>query len=247
MLRKHRVFTLSATFVGTLVIIGAAVPQRFRSVAETLLDELGHYFGWFYLISTFVFVVFLLVLAMSRYGKIRLGPQDCSPDYGVFSWLSMLLSAGFGVGLVFYGMAEPIQHLMTPPHRLAEPGSARAAEVAMQYSFFHWGLSQWAAFSLVGLIIAFFQFRKDRPGLVSTMVEPVTKELPRRQLISDSLDVLAVVATGAAPLVCCCVGTRRGARRTRWSPHRATTRGACGTRRPRAPMASACACWSARR
>lgn len=195
MLRKHRVFTLSATFVGTLVIIGAAFPQRFRNVAETLLDELGHYFGWFYLISTFVFVVFLLVLAMSRYGKIRLGPQDCSPDYGVFSWLSMLLSAGFGVGLVFYGMAEPIQHLMAPPHRLAEPGSARAAEVAMQYSFFHWGLSQWAAFSLVGLIIAFFQFRKDRPGLVSTMVEPVTKGLPRRQLISDSLDVLAVVAT----------------------------------------------------
>ena len=107
----------------------------------------------------------------------------------------MLLSAGFGVGLVFYGMAEPIQHLMEPPHGQAEPGSTAAASLAMQYSFFHWGVSQWAAFSLVGLIIAFFQFRKDRPGLVSTMVEPVTKNLPKRQLISDSLDVLAVLAT----------------------------------------------------
>ena len=195
MLIRHRVYLISAGLVAVLVAIGATAPNRFRDVAEATLNTLGHYFGWFYLISTFVFVIFLLALAMSRYGKIRLGPQDCKPDYGVFSWLSMLLSAGFGVGLVFYGMAEPIQHLMEPPHGQAEPGSTAAASLAMQYSFFHWGVSQWAAFSLVGLIIAFFQFRKDRPGLVSTMVEPVTKNLPKRQLISDSLDVLAVLAT----------------------------------------------------
>lgn len=195
MLIRHRVYFISAGLIAVLVAIGAIAPNRFQDVAEATLDTLGHYFGWFYLISTFVFVIFLLALAMSRYGKIRLGPQDCKPDYSVFSWLSMLLSAGFGVGLVFYGMAEPIQHLMEPPHGQAEPGSTAAATLAMQYSFFHWGVSQWAAFSLVGLIIAFFQFRKDRPGLVSTMVEPVTKNLPKRQLISDSLDVLAVLAT----------------------------------------------------
>ena len=100
MLIRHRVYLISAGLVAVLVAIGATAPNRFREVAEATLNTLGHYFGWFYLISTFVFVIFLLALAMSRYGKIRLGPQDCKPDYGVFSWLSMLLSAGFGVGLV---------------------------------------------------------------------------------------------------------------------------------------------------
>ncbi|MBL7251325.1 BCCT family transporter [Alloalcanivorax sp. C16-2] len=195
MLKRHRVYFISASLMALLVALGVAAPHSFQSVSETVLNTLGHYFGWFYLISTFVFVVFLLGLAMSRYGKIRLGPQNSGPEYGVFSWLSMLLSAGFGVGLVFYGMAEPIQHLTEPPHGLVEPGGAEAATLAMQYSFFHWGMNQWAAFTLVGLIIAFFQFRKERPGLVSTMVEPATVNLPGRQGLSDSLDVLAVVAT----------------------------------------------------
>ena len=195
MLKRHRVYFISASLMAILVALGVVAPHSFQSVSETVLNTLGHYFGWFYLISTFVFVIFLLWLAMSRYGKIRLGPQNSGPEYGVFSWLSMLLSAGFGVGLVFYGMAEPIQHLTNPPHGMAEPGSAEAATLAMQYSFFHWGMNQWAAFTLVGLIIAFFQFRKDRPGLVSTMVEPATVNLPGRQGLSDALDVLAVVAT----------------------------------------------------
>tara|TARA_A100001391_G_scaffold34731_1_gene18950 strand:+ start:9478 stop:11094 length:1617 start_codon:yes stop_codon:yes gene_type:complete len=195
MLKRHRVYVISTALMVLLVALGVAAPRAFQRTSEAVLNTLGHYFGWFYLISTFVFVVFLLGLAMSRYGKIRLGPQNSAPEYGVFSWLSMLLSAGFGVGLVFYGMAEPIQHLTEPPHGMAEPGSAGAATLAMQYSFFHWGMNQWAAFTLVGLIIAFFQFRKDRPGLVSTMVEPATVNLPGRQGISDSLDVLAVVAT----------------------------------------------------
>ncbi|ASK33400.1 BCCT family transporter [Alloalcanivorax mobilis] len=195
MLIKHRVYLISASLIVVLVALGATVPKRFAAAAEYILEQLSYYFGWFYLLSVFVFVVFLLALAFSRYGKTRLGPQDSSPEYGVFSWLSMLLSAGFGVGLVFYGMAEPILHLGEPPHGAAEAGSPAAASLAIQYSFFHWGVSQWAAFTLVGLIIAFFQFRKDRPGLVSTMVEPAIRDVPRRHLVAESLDVLAVIAT----------------------------------------------------
>ncbi|WP_133490559.1 BCCT family transporter [Alcanivorax sp. 24] len=195
MLSTQRVYLTSAAIIVSLVALGAAFPKAFASTAAILLSSLSRYFGWFYLLSVFVFVVFLLVLAFSKYGKIRLGPQDSTPDYSLFSWLSMLLSAGFGVGLVFYGMAEPMLHLQEPPHGLAEPGTRQAAALAIQYSFFHWGVNQWAAFTLVGLIIAFFQFRKDRPGLVSTMVEPALRDLPRRQVASDTLDVMAVIAT----------------------------------------------------
>ena len=195
MLARQRVYLISASIIILLVIAGAVWPVLFATTAGLILDRLSYYFGWFYLLAIFVFIVFLLFLAFGRYGKTRLGPQDSTPDYSFFSWISMLLSAGFGVGLVFYGMAEPMQHYLTPPHALAEAATPAAAELAMRYSFFHWGINQWAAFALVGLIIAFFQFRKDRPGLVSNMVEPMLRKVHYQKPILNALDVLAVVAT----------------------------------------------------
>ena len=195
MFARERVYFLSAGLIFLLVLFGAAFPAEFARGAGVALATLGHYFGWFYLLAVFIFVVFLLYLALGRYGKIRLGPQDSAPDYSFFSWMNMLLSAGFGVGLVFYGMAEPMLHFLTPPHGMAEAGTEAAAELAFQYSFFHWGINQWAAFTLVGLIIAFFQFRKDRPGLVSNMVEPMLRSVKRPRPIMDGLNVLAVIAT----------------------------------------------------
>ncbi|MCK0537619.1 BCCT family transporter [Alcanivorax quisquiliarum] len=192
---SQRVYVISAAIIIALVIAGAAWPDHFADVAGILHHRISQFFGWFYLLAVFAFIVFLLFLAFGRYGKTRLGPQDGTPDYDFFSWLSMLLSAGFGVGLVFYGMAEPMLHYLKPPHGLAEPGTPEAAELALQYSFFHWGVNQWAAFSLVGLIIAFFQFRKGRPGLVSNMVEPMMTKVKRPQPLLDGLNVLAVVAT----------------------------------------------------
>ena len=85
----------------------------------------------------------------------------------------MLLAAGFGIGLVFYGVAEPMMHFVAPPHGLAQPETNRAGELALQYTFFNWGVSPWAAFSLVGLILGFCQFRKGTPGLVSGVRAPV--------------------------------------------------------------------------
>jgi choline/carnitine/betaine transport len=189
------VFIASALIILGLVIVGAVFPEGFGNAAQAALNTVTRLFGWFYLFSIFGFVVFLLGLAFSKYGKIRLGPQDSTPNYSFFSWISMLLAAGFGVGLVFYGMAEPMSHYMTPPYDDVEPESVEAARYAIQYTYFNWGIHQWAAFSVVGLIIAYFQFRKGQAGLVSSVLSSVTAKYPRVRPYASWLDVFAVVAT----------------------------------------------------
>ena len=189
------VFIASAVIIFGLVIVGAAFPVAFGNAAEAALTSITELFGWFYLFSVFGFVVFLIGLALSKYGKVRLGPQDSTPSYSFFSWISMLLAAGFGVGLVFYGMAEPMTHYISPPYGDVPAESEAAARYAIQYSYFNWGIHQWAAFSVVGLIIAYFQFRKGQAGLVSSVLSSVTAKHPRVRPYASWLDVFAVVAT----------------------------------------------------
>ncbi|WP_447895142.1 BCCT family transporter [Vreelandella sp. GE22] len=189
------VFIASAVIIFALVIIGAAFPENFGNGAEAALGAVTEHLGWFYLISVFGFVIFLFGLALSKYGKVRLGPQDSRPDYTFFSWISMLLAAGFGVGLVFYGMAEPMSHFIEVPYGDFEPETEAAARYAIQYSYFNWGIHQWAAFSVVGLIIAYFQFRKGQAGLVSSVLSSVVAKKPRLRSYVSWIDVFAVVAT----------------------------------------------------
>lgn len=192
---KDRVFRLSALIIIALVAVGASFPEAFGDAASAALGKVTHYFGWFYLLAVFAFVIFLIGLAVSKYGKVRLGPQDSTPTYDTFSWISMLLAAGFGVGLVFYGMAEPMTHFAVPPYGAVEAESVEAARYAIQMSYFNWGVHQWAAFSLVGLIIAYFQFRKDQAGLVSSVLSSMTAKRPAIRPYTDWLDIFAVVAT----------------------------------------------------
>ncbi len=189
------VFIASTVIIFSLVVVGAAFPDGFGSAAEAALGTVTRLFGWFYLISVFGFVIFLFALAFSKYGKVRLGPQDSTPNYSFFSWISMLLAAGFGVGLVFYGMAEPMTHYIEPPYGDVTAETEAAARYAIQYSYFNWGIHQWAAFSVVGLIIAYFQFRKGQAGLVSSVLSSVTAKKPRLRPYASWLDVFAVVAT----------------------------------------------------
>ncbi|AVI62388.1 BCCT family transporter [Halomonas sp. GFAJ-1] len=189
------VFVASAIIIFGLVVVGAAFPVGFGNAAESALATVTELFGWFYLFSVFGFVIFLFGLALSKYGKVRLGPQDSTPNYTFFSWISMLLAAGFGVGLVFYGMAEPMSHYINPPYGDMPAETEAAARYAIQYSYFNWGIHQWAAFAVVGLIIAYFQFRKGQAGLVSSVLSSVTAKHPRVRPYASWLDVFAVVAT----------------------------------------------------
>lgn len=192
---RQPVFLISGAVILALVIVGASFPDGFKAGADASLGWVTKFFGWFYLISVFGFVVTLVYLAFSKYGDIRIGPPGSRPDYHFFSWVAMLLAAGFGVGLVFYGLAEPMTFFLKPPYEEMEGGSEAAARFAIQYAFFDWGVHQWAAFSIVGLIIGYFQFRKGEAGLVSTTLDHITSRLPMSNRLGNAFDIFAVVAT----------------------------------------------------
>ena len=192
---RQPVFVVSVAVISVLVLAGAVFPDAFRVASEGALGWMTSTLGWFYLASVFGFVAVLVYLACSRYGGIRLGAPDSVPEFSYYAWISMLLAAGFGIGLVFYGVAEPMSHYLTPPYAMVEGGTTEAARLSIQYSFFNWGVSQWAAFSIVGLIIGFYQFRKQRPGLVSVVLEPMTRGRAGGAHLGGALDVFAVVAT----------------------------------------------------
>ncbi|WP_210367705.1 BCCT family transporter [Bacillus sp. REN3] len=186
------VFSVSAAIILVLVILGAIIPKKFGIVAGKLFDFTTVNFGWFYLLAVFIIVLFLIGLAVSKYGGIRLGREGERPEFSFFTWIGMLFSAGFGAGLVFWGIAEPMSHFFSTPFASVEGESRTAARIAMGYSFFHWGVSQWSVFAIVGLVIGFLQFRKQKDGMVSTALEPVTGNKPA---VKNIIDTLAVVAT----------------------------------------------------
>lgn len=189
---KNPVFLISSITILILVILGATIPTQFGKVANILYNFTQTNFGWLYLLTVFAIIIFLFGLAISKYGAIRLGGDESRPDYPFFTWIGMLFSAGFGVGLVFWGIAEPMSHFFSSPTSGVTDISVEAARIAMGYSFFHWGISQWSVFGLVGLVIAFLQFRKKKDGLVSTALEPVVGS---NKIVKGGIDSFAVIAT----------------------------------------------------
>ncbi|MDI7742754.1 BCCT family transporter [Lysinibacillus fusiformis] len=189
---KNPVFTIAALVILLLVILGALFPVRFGEVASSIFDMTTRNFSWFYLLSVFVIILFLLFLAISRFGSIRLGGNEAKPDFSYMTWISMLFSAGLGVGLVFWGVAEPMSHFFTTPQENVEPLSTDAARLAMGYSFFHWGISQWSVYALMGLVMCYMQFNKKKDLLISTSLEPI---VGKKKGIKNLIDIFAVIAT----------------------------------------------------
>ncbi|NBJ71111.1 MULTISPECIES: BCCT family transporter [Clostridia] len=189
---NNPVFYVSAFVILILVIIGATMPNHFGATAEKLFNFTTVNFGWFYLLAVFIFIVFLIILSISKFGKIKLGTAQSKPEYSFFTWIGMLFSAGFGAGLVFWGVAEPMSHFFNTPFPEVEKMTEEAARVAMGYAFFHWGISQWSVFAVVGLVIAYLQFRKKQRGLISTSIQPI---VGKNRVVADTVDSLAVIAT----------------------------------------------------
>ena len=183
---------VSASVILAIVIWGVLAPASLATVFDTALAATTRDFGWFYLWVVLGLVVFALVLAFSRYGDLKLGGEDDEPEFSIGSWFSMLFAAGMGIGLVFWGVAEPISHYGAPPPGIAA-NTPEAANAAMRYSFFHWGLHPWAVYSVVALAIAFFQFRRGGSALVSTSVQSLPWA-PMKKL-GPVVNVLAVIAT----------------------------------------------------
>jgi glycine betaine transporter len=177
------------------VAVGIVAPdasdRALRSVVGVIIDDLG----WFYLLIATFFLGFVVWLALSRYGSITLGAPGEQPEFGRFSWFAMLFQAGMGIGLLFWGVSEPVEHFHDPPYRQAAPQSAHAADLSIQYSFFHWTLHPWAMYAVVGLAIGYFSHRRGRNSLqISSVLRPV---LGRHAdgAVGTTIDVLAIVAT----------------------------------------------------
>lgn len=195
MKRFNPVFVISLIVVALIAGWGIISPTSFGKVANSVFDFLTTQFGWFYLITMFAFVVFVLAVAFSRYGKIRLGADDSRPEYSNLTWFAMLFSAGMGIGLVFWGVAEPLNHFLNPLNMAG--GTAEAADFATVTSFFHWGLHPWANYTIIALPLAYMQFRKNKPGLISSIFIPLLGEERVRGPIGKAIDILAIFATVA--------------------------------------------------
>ncbi|MFW5826441.1 MAG: BCCT family transporter [Alkalispirochaeta sp.] len=187
------VFVLSVLLVIGLVVPGALVPDALDHVTAVVHEAILNSVGWAYLLATVLFLVFIVFLAVSRYGSIRLGGDDERPQYSYFGWFSMLFAAGMGIGLVFWGVAEPLNHFHNPPAHIAG-NSGAAAEFAMVRSFFHWGIHPWAVYILMSLAIAYFSFRRGMPPLISSVFYPLIGEAIYRWP-GKAIDILSVFAT----------------------------------------------------
>jgi len=192
-LKKHSVFLVSLAIVLALSVFGMLRPELLDSITIVLHASIIKHFGWGYLVAAFLFLVMSLFLALSKYGKIKLGGDHERPQYSYYGWFSMLFAAGMGIGMIFWGVAEPMSHYLNPPEYITR-ASGDAAEFAMLYSFFHWGLHPWAIYIVMSLSIAYFSFRRGMPPLISSCFYPLLGD-KIYGLPGYCIDILAVFAT----------------------------------------------------
>ena len=188
------VFWTAASIIMVVSLVAMIIPGQFQVASENVYAFISEKFSWFFLLVVFGFGVFLLFLALSPYGRVKLGGDNSKPEFSFWAWVGMLFSSGLGVGLVFFGVAEPMEHYMTSPFLGGPVEDAEAARLAMGYTYFHWGISQWSIFGVAGLSIGYFQFRKNRDGLVSTALEPLFG-MDYNQKARKAIDILAIIAT----------------------------------------------------
>jgi choline/glycine/proline betaine transport protein len=160
-----------------------------------LLNGIGDYFGWLYILSANFFVIVMVLIAASDFGKIRIGGPDALPEFSTFSWYAMLISAGMGIGLMFWSVAEPILHYITPsPMFDVVPKTALAAQIALGQTYFHWGIHPWGIYALVGLSLAFFTYNRGLPLTIRSIFHPLLGERIYG-FWGNLIDILSVLAT----------------------------------------------------
>lgn len=159
--KMTNVFWISSGLILILVLFGTIVPETFENVTLQLQDIITDYFSWYYLIVVAAIVLFVAFFIFNSVGTIRLGKPDDRPEFSLATWFAMLFSAGMGIGLVFWGAAEPLAHYINPP--IADGETPEAYKEALTYTFFHWGIHAWAIYAVVAFSLAYFQFTKRIP------------------------------------------------------------------------------------
>jgi choline/glycine/proline betaine transport protein len=186
------VFWGSSAIIALLLGIGVIIPEGAEQLFGVVQGWISDSLGWFYILAVAGFLFTVTFLALSRYGTIKLGPDDAEPDYNYLSWIAMLFAAGMGIGLMFFAVAEPIQHFSAPPG--AEPMSLEAARQAQVITFFHWGVHAWGVYAIVGLSLAYFSFRYNLPLTIRSGLYPLLGNRINGR-IGDLVDIFAIVST----------------------------------------------------
>ncbi|MHA6695326.1 BCCT family transporter [Homoserinimonas sp. A520] len=191
------VFGVSAGIILVICLLGILVTDTFEAAASAALGWVTENVGWLFILGATGFVVFALVLAFGRYGNIPLSSEGEKTEFSTISWVAMMFSAGMGIGLMFFGVYEPVTHLADPPPYVNAPAeSAEAARAAMAYTFFHWGLHPWAIYAVVGLTLAYSTFRMGRGNLMSAPFQSLFgKERIEDKGWGKPIDILAIICT----------------------------------------------------
>lgn len=196
--RKPRMTFAPAVVLPSLLVLGALLvlcgfyPQRADQLFGSAQAWVVTNFDWFYTVAVTGFLVFLVLIAWSRYGDIRLGPDDAKPEFSFASWTAMLFAAGMGIGLMYFGVGEPLQHYLNPPTQ--EAGTPAAAREALTSTFFHWGFQAWAIYGVMGLVLAYFGFRYNLPLTMRSGLYPLLQKRINGP-IGHSVDAFALVGT----------------------------------------------------
>lgn len=190
--KQNSVFIISLLLTLIFIIWGVFFTENLTKLTNSVYKSSIDYLGWVYLGATLFFVVFSIYLLFSKYGDIRLGRKTDKPDFTTGSWLSMLFGAGMGIGIVYWSVAEPVTHYTAPPYGKAY--TVEAANTAMKYTFFHWGLDPWAIYTVIGLALAFFQYNKRLPAAISSAFHPILGDRIYGP-IGKTIDILSIFAT----------------------------------------------------
>ncbi len=188
------VFGVTAAIAVGFLVWGFLSTPSLSSVSGSALTWTMENTGWLFVVTSSAFVLFVLWLAVSRFGAIPLGRDGEEPEFRTVSWIAMMFSAGMGIGLMFYGVAEPLSHLVTPPPGTGPAGNPEAMQTAMATTLFHWTLHPWAIYAVVGLAIAYGVYRKGRLQLISAAFAPLIGDRANGPL-GKVIDMLAIFAT----------------------------------------------------
>lgn len=186
------VFYSSVVMIFIMVFVGAVWPEQAQTIFKSAQHWLEMKTGWLYILAVAIFLIFIIFVMVSRFGDIKLGPDHSEPDYSYKSWIAMLFSAGMGIGLMFFGVAEPVMHFLAPPD--ADPQTIQAAKDAMKITFFHWGIHAWAIYAVVALCLAYFSYRHKLPLLPRSALYPLIGERINGP-IGHAVDTFAVLGT----------------------------------------------------
>lgn len=194
--KNNSVFFWTLLIAICVIVFGAYYSSTLGEISARFMSWVSHYFGWLYILSIVAFIGFCVWISLSRFGKVKLGKEDDKPEFSTFSWFAMLFCGSTGIGLVFWSIAEPLSHYAAPPVGI-EPGTMEAIDFSVRTCYLHWGITQWVCFAVVGLGIAYFQFRKGKNAQLSNLLSPLVGDKMTNGWFGRFIDGFSVVVSFA--------------------------------------------------